>query len=489
MMLQATGKKSYYEIGGEGIEATLTKYYMGPYECEIYDSDPGAGGSKAAESQNSVTITRRLYLGGDSYSAPVVYVWNDNSAGTFYNIGRDIQGSITHIATMDGTLVAEYSYDPWGRMRNPSTHELYAAHTEPDLMLGRGYTGHEHLNDFGIINMNARLYDPWLAIFLSPDPYVQAPDLSIGFNRYTYCLNNPLRYTDEGGEFFFTALLTPIGLTPLGIILDGACWGAVLGGASYTLSVALSDGGFKNWNSNSFYNSMLSGAVSGAIFSAMGWLAPDFSVSSTSFGDNVWTYFKKALYAATTGALSAGGGALMSDYLDDNVINNEFTTYLRTMAIAGLSAGLISAGTSLYDYYTWDRLSVEEKIYELQKEYKLKIKVSYDPSTSDYGRFDPNNPYVVYVSDKALVSKSLARSTVLHEYQHHLDFFSFNKSRNPSISANTERMAYTAELKQMNKNQLSLHELKISIEGAQEHNAPWYSFLRFYLPAILRSIF
>ena len=50
-------------------------------------------------------------------------------------------------------------------------------------------------------------------------------------------------------------------------------------------------------------------------------------------------------------------------------------------------------------------------------------------------------------------------------------------------------MAYIAELKQMNKNQLSLHELKISIEGAQEHHAPWYSFLRFYLPAILRSIF
>ncbi|MDR3218746.1 MAG: hypothetical protein LBU22_07160 [Dysgonamonadaceae bacterium] len=26
--------------------------------------------------------------------------------------------------------------------------------------LGRGYTGHEHLTQFGLVNMNARLYNP-----------------------------------------------------------------------------------------------------------------------------------------------------------------------------------------------------------------------------------------------------------------------------------------------------------------------------------------
>ena len=65
--------------------------------------------------------------------------------------------------------------------------------TEP--LLGRGYTGHEHLDWFGLINMNARLYDPSLGRFLSPDPHVQAPDFSQNFNRYSYCLNNPLKYT------------------------------------------------------------------------------------------------------------------------------------------------------------------------------------------------------------------------------------------------------------------------------------------------------
>ena len=123
----------------------------------------------------------------------------NNGSWTAYNIGRDYLGSITHIATSSGTLVAEYSYDPWGRLRNPATQAIYTPGTEPALFLGRGYTGHEHLTWFGLINMNARLYDPLLGRFLSPDPYVQAPDFTQNFNRYSYALYNPLKYTDYSG--------------------------------------------------------------------------------------------------------------------------------------------------------------------------------------------------------------------------------------------------------------------------------------------------
>ena len=31
-------------------------------------------------------------------------------------IGRDYLGSITHVADSEGNLVAEYSYDAWGRL-------------------------------------------------------------------------------------------------------------------------------------------------------------------------------------------------------------------------------------------------------------------------------------------------------------------------------------------------------------------------------------
>ena len=112
-------------------------------------------------------------------------------------------GNITHIINEDGTLRQELSYDAWGRLRNPDTHQLYAVGKEPKLLLDRGYTGHEYLPWFGLINMNARLYDPVLGRFLSPDPYVQMPDFTQNFNRYSYCLNNPLKYVDKDGEFWF----------------------------------------------------------------------------------------------------------------------------------------------------------------------------------------------------------------------------------------------------------------------------------------------
>ncbi|MEA3504017.1 MAG: RHS repeat-associated core domain-containing protein [Bacteroidota bacterium] len=83
--------------------------------------------------------------------------------------------------------------------RNPSTWSF--DNVPENFLFDRGYTGHEHLDEFGLINMNGRVYDAYLARFLSPDPFVQAPDYSQNFNRYSYAFNNPLKYTDPDGEF------------------------------------------------------------------------------------------------------------------------------------------------------------------------------------------------------------------------------------------------------------------------------------------------
>ena len=49
------------------------------------------------------------------------------------------------------------------------------------------------------INMNGRLYDPMLGRMLSPDIVVQQTDYTQSYNRYSYCFNNPLRFTDPSG--------------------------------------------------------------------------------------------------------------------------------------------------------------------------------------------------------------------------------------------------------------------------------------------------
>jgi RHS repeat-associated protein len=117
-------------------------------------------------------------------------------------------GSITAITDATGNLVESLSYDPWGRRRNPSNWNDYNV---TSTMFDRGFTGHEHLPQFGLINMNGRVYDPFLARFLSPDPYVQAPDYSQNFNRYSYAFNNPLKYSDPDGEWVHLVVGAAIG--------------------------------------------------------------------------------------------------------------------------------------------------------------------------------------------------------------------------------------------------------------------------------------
>ena len=60
----------------------------------------------------------------------------------------------------------------------------------------KGYTGHFDLEAVGLIHMGARVYDPMLGRFLSPDPVVMTEGQTA--NPYTYVSNNPLTISDPG---------------------------------------------------------------------------------------------------------------------------------------------------------------------------------------------------------------------------------------------------------------------------------------------------
>lgn len=75
----------------------------------------------------------------------------------------------------------------------------------------RGYTGHEHLDEVGLIHMNGRIYDPLIGRFLQMDPIIQDPYASQSFNRYSYVMNNPLMYTDPTGYSWWTEIRRPVG--------------------------------------------------------------------------------------------------------------------------------------------------------------------------------------------------------------------------------------------------------------------------------------
>ena len=110
-----------------------------------------------------------------------------------YHTFKDHQGSLA--AAVHGNTVERLSHDPWGRRRNPAGF----CYDNVSHTFDREYTLHEHYDDFGLVNMNGRMYDPFTASSLSADRFVQDPSSAQGFNRYAYCMHNPLRYVDPSG--------------------------------------------------------------------------------------------------------------------------------------------------------------------------------------------------------------------------------------------------------------------------------------------------
>ena len=239
--------KSLYK---ENNSSVFTKYYSGPYE-EI---------QKGSITQKNYYI----YAGGQ---IAAVYTEGSSDAGMYY-FHNDHLGSPWLITNTSGNEVQRLNFDAWGRRRDASNWSNYV--NLPTFKFDRGFTGHEHLDMFGLINMNARLYDPLLGRFLSPDPIVQAPEFTQSFNGYTYALNNPLAYTDPNGEFFFSALIPGVG-----VFLDAMCWGATLGAAAGGVKSAVQGQNF--W----------SGAWKGAITGGVGGLMGPIGGAGMSFAANV----------------------------------------------------------------------------------------------------------------------------------------------------------------------------------------------------------
>lgn len=189
-----SNSRSTMFYGGLGLKETrqFRKYYSADGSMEIKQNMNPGGATEF--------IT---YIGGDGYSAPIV-LKSDGTNQNYLYLHRDYQGSILAITDANGAVVEKRLFDAWGaiaKVEDSASNTLNFL-----LVLDRGYTGHEHLQSVGLINMNGRIYDPKLHRFLQPDNYVQEPFNTQNYNRYGYCINNPLKYTDKNGEFFGTII-------------------------------------------------------------------------------------------------------------------------------------------------------------------------------------------------------------------------------------------------------------------------------------------
>ncbi|MFT5434837.1 MAG: RHS repeat-associated protein [Myxococcota bacterium] len=62
-----------------------------------------------------------------------------------------------------------------------------------------GFTGHEHDDELGLINMRGRVFDPASSTFLTQDPFVSQPLHGPAWNGYSYVGHAPTQFTDPSG--------------------------------------------------------------------------------------------------------------------------------------------------------------------------------------------------------------------------------------------------------------------------------------------------
>ncbi|WP_390593129.1 Ig-like domain-containing protein [Simiduia litorea] len=171
------------DVSAQGTEITR---YLGSVE-------------RISRANGSVEIKRTL-LGGvlitNTYDGPVVA----NKSVRYLH--TDHLGSIDTITDEIGNVVEQMSFDAWGQRRNAQDWEALVADALKNFdhsITTRGFTGHEMLDEVGLVHMNGRIYDARLGRFLQADPVIDGVTSTQGYNRYSYVHNNPLRYTDSSG--------------------------------------------------------------------------------------------------------------------------------------------------------------------------------------------------------------------------------------------------------------------------------------------------
>jgi len=156
-----------------------TKYYVGSlFERTVTD-----------------TLTRNLFYIHAMGGVVALHSTYSNGQTTNEYWHKDHLGSVQTITNQQGQVVEVLDYDAWGnRIKNTASPS-----TQAPYRFDRGFTGHEHLDLFSLVNMNGRVYDPVLGRFISPDPFITEPFNLQNLNRYAYVSNCPLSFTDPSG--------------------------------------------------------------------------------------------------------------------------------------------------------------------------------------------------------------------------------------------------------------------------------------------------
>jgi RHS repeat-associated protein len=116
-----------------------------------------------------------------------VPLWVKNGANYYYYI-VDGNKNVRAMVDTSGSLVAEYDYNPFGKI-------VVSSGAYKDANKYR-FSSEYHDDETGLVYYNYRYYSPTLGRWLSLDPIGKKG----GFNLYGFCRNNPINRWDHLGQ-------------------------------------------------------------------------------------------------------------------------------------------------------------------------------------------------------------------------------------------------------------------------------------------------
>jgi len=312
----ADGNRVVQETTGGGSTARTVYVGLGATGKSMYE--------RTTRSDGTVEHTHFLYAPGEHKdNAFAIKVVRGGSATLSFN-HFDHLGSVTAVSDEQGHVVSAASgggaatvaeYDPWGARRSPDGRPAEAASFQP-LPGHREFTGHETVPGVGLVNMNGRIYDPAIGRFLSPDPNVQyVADLQ-SYNRYSYVLNNPLRYTDPTGYFLDSAgelfgyIAGIAAVSVCAVASGGACAIAYIGLIAYSSTTMALNGASFDQIVEMQGVSILAGLAGGAAVGAA--LGPTASIGAKMVGGAVSSILSTAITTVLAGRDLGGEELLVS---------------------------------------------------------------------------------------------------------------------------------------------------------------------------------
>lgn len=248
---------------------------------------------------------------------------------------RDQLGSIEATLGAAAQVLLRFSYDPWGVRKKTEPSGGYAN-------LFSGYTGHEHLQQLGLIHMGGRVFAPVLARFLSPDPLVQAPGYSQSHNRYSYAFNNPFGFVDPSG-YFFEAIgnfFQGIG-NAVGSFID-----TVLGKPLRWINEQINKAGrwlSENWRTVAVIAATVVLSVAAPGIGAIAIGAITGGLQAALYGGTINDILKGAIIGAMSGALFAGAQQIGGTSVVGSAVSQ---------GVAGGGSSLLSGGDFSKGFFT-----------------------------------------------------------------------------------------------------------------------------------------